>query len=102
MKIEIDDIPPYFSISYTDSSQNTMAKKKQPKDTEVTDYRHSEKRKNIPESGLSTYYKGKILKKNYQYDPNLDPQLVWAGKHNQIAVKVIDQRGNEAIAVRKL
>jgi adenine-specific DNA-methyltransferase len=48
--------------------------------SEVKDYRHDEKRKNSPESGLITYAREKKERKHYEYNPHLDPQLIWAGK----------------------
>jgi adenine-specific DNA-methyltransferase len=48
---------------------------------EILDYRHKDvKRKNNPEEGLATYLPEEHEKKRYEYDPHLDPQLVWAGK----------------------
>jgi adenine-specific DNA-methyltransferase len=55
------------------------------KPPEVKDYRHDEKRKNAPESGLISYSKEKKASKHYGYDPHLDPQLVWAGKSEHTA-----------------
>ncbi len=46
----------------------------------VKDYRHEEKRPNNPPAGLATYDKTAPSRKQYAYDPHLDPQLVWAGK----------------------
>jgi adenine-specific DNA-methyltransferase len=46
----------------------------------VKDYRHEEKRPNNPPAGLATYDKTPPSRKVYDYDPHLDPQLVWAGK----------------------
>ncbi|MCX7599155.1 MAG: site-specific DNA-methyltransferase, partial [Armatimonadetes bacterium] len=47
----------------------------------VQDYRYLEKRKNNPEAGLAEYDRQpRGPRKRYNYDPHLQPQLVWAGK----------------------
>jgi hypothetical protein len=46
----------------------------------VKDYRHGERRPNSPPAGLATYDHTLPSRKIYDYDPHLDPQLVWAGK----------------------
>jgi len=47
----------------------------------VGDYRHAHTtRTNIPEAGLATQDRIPVSRVTYQYDPHLDPQLVWAGK----------------------
>ncbi|HLD61675.1 MAG: hypothetical protein A3I70_00260 [Deltaproteobacteria bacterium RIFCSPLOWO2_02_FULL_44_34] len=52
----------------------------------VKSYKHDAKRVHIPTQEesvqLSTREKQPV-KKKYDYDPSLDPQLVWAGKHEQ-------------------
>src|SRR2546428_552444 len=55
---------------------------KQPKRTE--DYRHPEKRTNNPEAGLQSFDRAVPKKVRYQYDPHLDPQLVWDGKDDSL------------------
>ena len=48
---------------------------------EVTDYRYkNQTRKNIPDAGLASYNHKPQGRVKYNYDPHLDPQLVWAGK----------------------
>lgn len=55
----------------------------------VQDYRFvDEKRKNIPDAGLASYYKEKRERKKYEYDPHLDPQLVWAGKAEGMSFEI--------------
>jgi adenine-specific DNA-methyltransferase len=55
----------------------------------VKDYRYEEKRKLIPEAGLSEYEKQPITTaRKYAYDPHLDPQLVWAGKEERKEFRV--------------
>jgi len=54
----------------------------------VKDYRHGEKRPNNPPAGLATYDKTLPSRKVYDYDPHLDPQLVWAGKAEHTSFEV--------------
>jgi adenine-specific DNA-methyltransferase len=55
----------------------------------VQDYRFAdEKRKNIPDAGLASFYKEKRECKKYEYDPHLDPQLIWAGKVENASFEV--------------
>jgi adenine-specific DNA-methyltransferase len=54
----------------------------------VKDYRHEEKRPNNPPAGLATYDKTLPSRKIYDYDPHLDPQLVWAGKKEHTSFEV--------------
>ncbi len=52
------------------------SKKTEKPDSQVTDYRHSEKRKNIPPAGLAGQGKVKeVPKTRYSYDPHLPPVL---------------------------
>lgn len=64
-----------------------MPKKKTAQPTEaapVTSYKHNrERRAHIPtqeESGRLSGREKQPVKKRYDYDPSLDPQLVWSGK----------------------
>jgi adenine-specific DNA-methyltransferase len=62
-----------------------MAKK------QIEQYDHSkEERANIPHVGLVTPASDPETgeKKKYEYDPHLDPQLVWAGKSEHISFEV--------------
>jgi adenine-specific DNA-methyltransferase len=54
----------------------------------VKDYRHEEKRPNNPPAGLATYDRTLPSRKIYDYDPHLDPQLVWAGKKEHTSFEV--------------
>ena len=54
----------------------------------VKDYRHEEKRPNNPPAGLATYDHTLPSRKIYDYDPHLDPQLVWAGKKEHTSFDV--------------
>jgi len=66
-----------------------MAKKKHIQPTEgapVTSYKHEGKRVRIPtqeESVKLSAREKQPVKKRYNYDPSLDPQLIWAGKKEQ-------------------
>ena len=47
----------------------------------LKNYKHTGKRKNIPEVGLVTSSTDKVIdKKKYKFDPFLNPNLEWAGK----------------------
>ncbi len=65
-----------------------MAKKKNPTPEEkVTDYRHGEKRKNIPPAGLAAQGRvSDVPKTRYAYDPHLPPVLRFdsAGKEDAL------------------
>ena len=51
------------------------------KTKQVEDYRHSDaERLNNPPAGLAWQDTEKPPKRRFEYDPHLDPQLVWAGK----------------------
>lgn len=72
-----------------------MAKSKKRKTTNqnkkpIEQYEHKDKdRSNNPPVGLVTPDTDKDLgKKTYQYDPHLDPQLVWAGKAERLSFNV--------------
>lgn len=52
-------------------------------------YVHKEKkRKNNPEVGLSVYDKELLRKSKYDYDPHLDPQLIWTNKSEKTSFEV--------------
>lgn len=52
-------------------------------------YIHKEKkRKNNPEVGLSVYDKALPRKSKYDYDPHLDPQLIWTNKSEKTSFEV--------------
>ncbi len=49
----------------------------------VTSYKHKDKRAHIPtqeESVKLSHRDKQPVKKRYDYDPSLDPQLIWSGK----------------------
>ena len=71
----------------------------------VQDYRFSEeKRKNIPDAGLASFYKEKRERRKYEYDPHLDPQLVWAGKteHTSFEVDTVALHIHERISTKAI
>jgi adenine-specific DNA-methyltransferase len=72
---------------------------------EILDYRHKDvKRKNNPEEGLATYLPEEHETKRYEYDPHLDPQLVWTGKAERISfgVPVLPLHIHERITPRAI
>ncbi len=84
-----------------------MAPESQPKVKQIAEYDHQDKtRVNNPPIGLVTPETdpdtGK--KKPYQYDPHLDPQLVWAGKieHTSFDVPVVSLHVHERIEPRTI
>ena len=76
-----------------------MPKKKKP----IEQYDHKDKKRvNNPPVGLVTPDTDKDTgaKKEYAYDPHLDPQLVWAGKaeHTSFEVPTVSLHVHERIA----
>jgi adenine-specific DNA-methyltransferase len=65
-------------------------KKKDPnREVPVEDYEHSEaKRTNNPPAGLAHLDRDETPTKKLQYDPHLDPQMVWAGKAERLQADV--------------
>ncbi|OIO32087.1 MAG: hypothetical protein COZ93_08215 [Nitrospirae bacterium CG_4_8_14_3_um_filter_44_28] len=58
-----------------------MVQKNKKKNEDVEAYRHeTDKRKNAVPVGLASYDTSKLKPKKYEYDPHLDPQLIWTGK----------------------
>ncbi len=58
-------------------------------DNNIEAYRHeTDKRKNAVPVGLASYDTSKPKPKKYEYDPHLDPQLVWAGKAERTSFEV--------------
>ena len=71
----------------------------------VQDYRfEDEKRRNIPDAGLASYYKEKRERRKYEYDPHLDPQLIWAGKveHGSFEVDTVALHIHERISSKAI
>ncbi|NWF52589.1 MAG: hypothetical protein HXY47_05840 [Nitrospirae bacterium] len=76
-------------------------KKSSSADNNIEAYRHeADKRKNAVPVGLASYDTVKPKPKKYEYDPHLDPQLVWAGKaeHASFEVPTVSLHIHENIA----
>ena len=66
-----------------------MAKKAKKKEEDVDAYRHeTETRTNVLPVGLASYDTSIPKPKKYDYDPPLDPQLVWTGKAENTSFEV--------------
>ncbi len=66
-----------------------MATRKRTKGKQVADYRHEDAtRVNNPPAGLAWQDTEKPGKRRFEYDPHLDPQLVWAGKAERQSFEV--------------
>lgn len=78
-----------------------MARAKKPDTKPIEQYDHKDKKRcNNPPVGLVTPETDKDGgKKSYQYDPHLDPQLIWAGKaeHTSFEVPIISLHVHERI-----
>src|SRR5579885_3580943 len=72
----------------------------------VRDFRHPEaSRPNNPPAGIAPTYEVPERKtKSYEYNPHLDPQLVWAGKaeHTSFDVQVVSLHIHERISTRAI
>jgi adenine-specific DNA-methyltransferase len=95
----------------TKERKTTMTKeRKTTKTTEqkpIEQYEHKDKyRLNNPPVGLVDAHtdNGGLKKKTYQYDPHLDPQLVWAGKaeHTSFEVPTVSLHVHERIDPRRI
>ncbi|MBM4135687.1 MAG: hypothetical protein FJ241_02530 [Nitrospira sp.] len=94
-----------------------MAKKTPKKNNDVDAYKHKkETRKNAVPVGLASYDTAKPKPKKYEYDPHLDPQLVWTGKaenrffevptvslhiHERIAPEITMPKTNESTSANQ-
>ena len=66
-----------------------MARMAKKKEEDVEAYRHeTETRKNVVPAGLASYDTVIPKPKKYEYDPHLDPQLVWTGKAENTSFEV--------------
>lgn len=77
------------------------ARKARNKKNDIESYRHeSETRKNAVPVGLASYDTSKPKPKKYEYDPHLDPQLVWTGEkeHTFFEVPTVSLYIHERIA----
>jgi len=73
----------------------------------IEQYQHKDKQRlNNPPVGLVDAHtdNGGVKKKKYQYDPHLDPQLVWAGKaeHTSFEVPIVSLHVHERIDPRRI
>ncbi len=78
-----------------------MRKKKGLNNGDIETYRHEkETRKNAVPVGLASYDTSKPKQKKYEYDPHLDPQLIWTGKaeHTSFEVPTVSLHIHERIA----
>jgi adenine-specific DNA-methyltransferase len=66
-----------------------MATKGKKKGKQVAGYRHEEAtRLNNPPAGLAWQDTEKPTKRTFEYDPHVDPQLIWAGKAERQSFEV--------------
>jgi adenine-specific DNA-methyltransferase len=66
-----------------------MAVRRKTKGKQVADYRHEEaSRVNNPPAGLAWQDTEEPARRRFEYDPHLDPQLVWAGKAERPSFEV--------------
>ncbi|MCL1468626.1 site-specific DNA-methyltransferase [Argonema galeatum] len=83
-----------------------MARQKKPDQKPIEQYKHeNQQRVNNPPIGLVTPETDPDGdRKNYSYDPHLDPQLVWAGKaeHTNFAVPTVSLHVHERIDPRTI
>jgi len=80
-------------------------KRKDSDDENVEAYRHEdETRKNVVPAGLASYDTLIPKPKKYEYDPHLDPQLVWTGKaeHASFKVPTVSLHTHERIAIEAI
>jgi hypothetical protein len=73
---------------HTDLRKKSQTLETGPNGEKVKDYRHEEERPNNPPAGLATYDRTEPSRKIYDYDPHLDPQLIWAGKKEHTSFEV--------------
>ncbi len=65
-------------------------KRKDSANNDVEAYRHETgTRKNVVPAGLASYDTSTPKPKKYEYDPHLDPQLVWTGKAENTSLKFL-------------
>ncbi|MEG5138369.1 MULTISPECIES: site-specific DNA-methyltransferase [unclassified Microcoleus] len=83
-----------------------MPRQKKPDQKAIAQYNHEDKQRvNNPPVGLVTPETDPDGdRKNYSYDPHLDPQLVWAGKaeHTNFAVPTVSLHVHERIDPRTI
>ena len=81
-----------------------MARKSVNKKGDIEVYKHDDTRKNAVPVGLASYDTSKLKPKKYEYDPHLDPQLVWTGKaeHTSFEVQTVSLHIHERIIIRSI
>ncbi|MDP2753993.1 MAG: hypothetical protein Q8P40_06330 [Nitrospirota bacterium] len=86
-----------------------MVRKAPKKEEDVESCRHeTETRKNVVPVGLVSYDTSTPKFRKYEYDPRLDPQLVWTGKTKNTSFEVltvslhIHERTNKVIFTKAL
>jgi len=89
------------------TSGHTRSSKTTPKKRPIQSYDHKDKKRvNNPPVGLVTPDTDPHVatRKTYQYDPHLDPQLVWAGKaeHTSFRVPTVSLHVHERIDPRTI
>jgi len=78
-----------------------LARKPRKKEEEIEAYRHeTDSRKNAVPVGLASYDTSKPKPKKCDYDPHLDPQLIWSGKkeHTSFEVPTVSLHIHENVA----
>jgi len=97
---------PASSSSRRKRGSTSMAKKSSDDKRPIEQYEHADKtRVNNPPVGLVTPATDPDLpRKSYQYDPHLDPQLVWAGKaeHGCFDVPTVSLHVHERVDPRAI
>ena len=76
-----------------------------PDEDRVDDYRHeAASRLNLPEAGIATQDRSIAEPHKYEYDPHLDPQLVWAGKaeHTSFEVDTVSLHIHERVSTEAI
>ena len=76
-----------------------------PDEDRVDDYRHEgASRLNLPEAGIATQDRSVAEPQRYEYDPHLDPQLVWAGKaeHTSFEVDTVSLHIHERVSTEAI
>jgi adenine-specific DNA-methyltransferase len=90
----------------TRKEKSHMARNNSGNQKDIEQYTHeTQERLNNPPVGLVTPDTDKDLgKKQYQYDPHLDPQLVWAGKaeHTSFEVPTVSLHVHERIDPKRI
>jgi adenine-specific DNA-methyltransferase len=79
--------------------------RKAKKNEDLEACRHeTDTRKNAVPVGLASYDTSRPKPREYDYDPHLDPQLVWAGKkeHTSFEVPTVSLHIHERVALEDM